>query len=204
MFGPLRPSRASRAPLAAPPGALAAHSPLGRRQAAATEAPRSSSCLPALAYTGRLALAGRAGTRARPLRDAAVAHLRVAEGAPGDLAGALALARTEASAPPLPAPVPAGPPCGPGLGGTHRDAPAGPGGVRVRADLLAPGDMAAGSGPWRRPGPCACGPATRVSPCPLRLARPPSSTPPNRASRPRPPSMVARHICSPITLWILY
>ena len=44
----------------------------------------------------RLALASRAGTRARPLRDAAVAHLRVAEGAPGDLAGALALARTEA------------------------------------------------------------------------------------------------------------
>ena len=62
MFGPLRPLRASRAP----PGALAAHSPLGRRQAAATEAPRNSPCLPALAHTGRLALASRAGMRARP------------------------------------------------------------------------------------------------------------------------------------------
>ena len=75
---------------------------------------------------------------------------------------------------------------------------AGRGGARARPGCRASrrSRAAAGSGPWRRPGPCACGPATRVSPCPLRLARPPSSTPPNRASRPRPPSMVARHICS--------
>ena len=116
MFGPLRPLRASRTPLAAPPGALAAHLSLGRRQAAATEAPRSSACLPTLAHTGRLALASRAGTRARPLRDAAVADLRVAEGPPGDLAGALALARTEASAPP-PAPTRRARRAAPGLEG---------------------------------------------------------------------------------------
>ena len=116
MFGPLRPLRASRTPLAAPPGALAAHPSLGRRQAAATEAPRSSACLPTLAHTGRLALASRAGMRTRPLRDAAVADLRVAEGPPGDLAGALALARTEASAPP-PAPTRRARRAAPGLEG---------------------------------------------------------------------------------------
>ena len=32
----------------------------------------------------------------------------------------------------------------------------------------------------------------------------PSATPPSRASRPRLPSAVACHTCSPITLWILY
>ena len=93
IFGPLRPLRAP-----------SRHTcPLGRCRAAATEAPRNSSCLPALAHTVRLALASRAGMRTRPLRDAAVADLRVAEGPPGDLAGALAVARTEASAPLLPA-----------------------------------------------------------------------------------------------------
>ena len=136
MFGPLRPSRA---PLAAPPGALAAHSPLGRRQAAATEAPRNSPCLPALAHTGRLALAGRAGMRTRAPRDAAVAHLRVAEGAPGDLAGALAL--TRARRPrlrPSPRPSRRARRAAPGLEGpiaTRQPAPEGRGSERTSSRL---------------------------------------------------------------------
>ena len=127
----------SGAPLAAPSGVLAAHlsprPPPGGRHGD----PRNSACLPALAHTGRLVLASRAGIRTRPLRDAAVAHLHVAEGAPGDLAGALA----------------------PAHGGLGSAPPAGPAGRR-RA-LRDPSRRASrprrGAGPsgppraWRRP-----------------------------------------------------
>ena len=68
-------------------------------------------------------LAGGVEMRTRPLRDAAVAHLRVAEDPSDDPAGALALARTGASAPLLPAVGPPGRGEGPGLGGAHGHAP---------------------------------------------------------------------------------
>ena len=78
--------------------------------------------------------------RTRSLRDAAVADLRVAEGPLDDLVGVLGPRAHGGLAPLLPAVGPPGGGEGPELGGAHRDAPVDPGEVRVRADLLAPGD----------------------------------------------------------------
>lgn len=103
---------------------------------------RPQKLLPALAHAGRLALANRAGMHTRPFRDAAVVHLRVAEGAPSDLAGTLALARTEASAPLLSAPVPPGGPRLGGPGATRQPVPERCGSERTSSRLATPRQVA--------------------------------------------------------------
>ena len=129
--------------LSRPPRASSRHScPHVRRQTAEGEAPRNSACLPTLAHAGRLALANRAGMHTRPFRDAAVVHLRVAEGAPSDLAGTLALARTEASAPLLSAPVPPGGPRLGGPGATRQPVPERCGSERTSSRLATPRQVA--------------------------------------------------------------